>query len=89
MAKFPPNSWEVRPVEDFEILTVPAPTGSRYHLQDTVDTKLCTMHSWAIGQLVFKPTGLKDSWSWAKGRLFIDNWAIGQLILNYALEAEL
>ena len=33
MSKFPPNSWEVRPVADFETLTVPAPAGSKYHLQ--------------------------------------------------------
>jgi len=33
MSLFPPDNWEVRNVADFETLTVPAPTGSKYHLQ--------------------------------------------------------
>jgi len=33
MSLFPPTNWEVRDVADFETLTVPAPVGSKYHLQ--------------------------------------------------------
>ena len=41
MSRFPPSSWEVRPVADFETLTVPAPAGSKYHLQALLIGKPC------------------------------------------------
>ena len=33
MENFPPNAWEVRHISDMEDITVPAPTGSKFHLQ--------------------------------------------------------
>ena len=33
MENFPPPTWDVRPLEDFEDITVPAPSGSKFHLQ--------------------------------------------------------
>ena len=33
MEKFPPNAWEVRDLADMEDITVPAPSGSKFHLQ--------------------------------------------------------
>ena len=33
METFPPNNWDVRHMEDFEEITVPAPAGSRFHMQ--------------------------------------------------------
>ena len=33
MEKFPPNQWDVRHLADFEDITVPAPSGSKFHLQ--------------------------------------------------------
>ena len=33
MENFPPTSWDIRHLNDFDDITVPAPTGSRFHLQ--------------------------------------------------------
>ena len=33
MTTFPPATWEIRHVEDFDSIRVPAPPGTRYHLQ--------------------------------------------------------
>lgn len=33
MESFPPNSWDVRHLSDMEDITVPAPAGSKFHLQ--------------------------------------------------------
>ena len=33
MENFPPNQWDVRHLADYEDITVPAPSGSRFHLQ--------------------------------------------------------
>jgi len=33
MENFPPSQWDVRHLADFEDITVPAPSGSRFHLQ--------------------------------------------------------
>ena len=33
METFPPSKWDVRHIGDFDDITVPAPTGSRFHLQ--------------------------------------------------------
>jgi len=33
MESFPPNKWDVRHIGDFDDITVPAPTGSKFHLQ--------------------------------------------------------
>ena len=33
MEPFPPNQWDVRHLADFEDITVPAPSGSKFHLQ--------------------------------------------------------
>jgi hypothetical protein len=42
MANFPPEDWDVRPLTDFEELTVPAPRGSPFHLQALLTGKPCT-----------------------------------------------
>jgi hypothetical protein len=33
MSSFPPSNWDVRSIDDFDTLTVPAPAGSKFHLQ--------------------------------------------------------
>ena len=33
MENFPPKAWDVRHLADFEDITVPAPAGSKFHLQ--------------------------------------------------------
>ena len=33
MERFPPKTWDVRNASDFDDITVPAPTGSKFHLQ--------------------------------------------------------
>ena len=40
METFPPNSWDVRHMEDFEGITVPAPAGSKFHMQALLVGKL-------------------------------------------------
>ena len=41
MEKFPPKTWEVRHANDFDDITVPAPTGSKFHLQALLMGKPC------------------------------------------------
>lgn len=41
MIKFPPKTWEVWDLRDFETLTVPAPAGSQFHLQALLTAPPC------------------------------------------------
>ena len=41
MEKFPPKTWDVRHAKDFEDITVPAPAGSKFHLQALLIGKPC------------------------------------------------
>ena len=54
MENFPPGAWDVRHIEDFEDITVPAPTGSKFHLQALLIGKPC--HG-LEGQFKFLVTG--------------------------------
>ena len=42
MATFPPPTWDVRQLKDFETLTVPAPAGSKFHMQALLTAPPCT-----------------------------------------------
>ena len=41
MAHFPPSTWDVRPIQDFETLIVPAPAGSKFHMQALLTAPPC------------------------------------------------
>ena len=41
MSSFPSHTWEVRDIQDFETLTVPAPAGSKFHLQALLTAPPC------------------------------------------------
>ncbi len=41
MSSFPSHTWEVRDIKDFETLTVPAPAGSKFHLQALLTAPSC------------------------------------------------
>ena len=57
MEMFPPGTWDVRHLEDFEEITVPAPAGSQFHMQALLVGK--PSHG-REGQFKFLVTGQKD-----------------------------
>ncbi len=83
MSSFPPRSWDVRHIQDFDTLTVPAPAGSKYHLQALLTAPPCPGRE---GQFKFLISGKEHMRVCSRVRDLIDDPIFNDMTIECQLQ---